>query len=109
MWYANAIMSSKKHTINKTRTLITRLIWYVVGVIAALLALRIVLLLFSANPETLFVDFVYSLSGIFVVPFSGIFAQPDYTRFYVDTSSIVAIIVYWIIAIGLAKLINLDR
>lgn len=102
-------MSSKKHAINKTRTLITRLIWYIVGVIAALLALRIVLLLLNANPETPFVDLVYSLSSIFVVPFSGIFTQPDYTRVYVDTSSIIAIVVYWIVGIGLAKLINLDR
>lgn len=102
-------MSSKKHAIHKTRTLITRLIWYIVGVIAALLALRIVLLLLNANPETPFVDLVYSLSNIFVVPFSGIFTQPDYTRVYVDTSSIIAIVVYWIVAIGLVKLINLDR
>lgn len=102
-------MSSKKHTINKTRTLITRLIWYITGVIAALLALRIALLLLNANAETPFVDLVYSLSNIFVVPFSGIFAQPDFTRVYVDTSSIIAIVVYWIVAIGLAKLINLDR
>lgn len=102
-------MSNKKHAINQTRTLITRLIWYIVGVIAALLALRIVLLLLNANAETPFVDLVYSLSNIFVVPFSGIFTQPDYTRVYVDTSSIIAIVVYWIVAIGLVKLINLDR
>lgn len=107
--YAKATMSSKKHAINKTRTLVTRLIWYIVGVIAALLALRIVLLLLNANAETPFVDLVYSLSNIFVVPFSGIFAQPDFTRVYVDTSSIIAIVVYWIVGIGLAKLINLDR
>lgn len=109
LWYTNAIMSTRKHSINSTRTILTRLIWYIVGVIAALLMLRIVLLLFNANPETPFVDFVYSLSAIFVIPFAGIFAQPDYTRVYVDTSSIVAIVVYWIVAIGLVKLINLDR
>ena len=109
LWYANAIMSNRKHSINNMRTILTRLIWNVVGVIAALLILRIVLLLFNANPETPFVDLVYNLSAIFVVPFAGIFAQPDYTRVYVDTSSIVAIVVYWIVAIALAKLINLDR
>lgn len=99
----------KKPTINTNRVVVTRAIWYLFGVIAAILALRITLLMLSANPETPFVDFVYSLSSIFVVPFYGIFDQPDYTRFYVDTSSIVAIVVYWLLAVGLAKLVNLTR
>ena len=99
----------KKPVVKTNRVILTRAIWYLLGVITAILALRIILLMLSANPETPFVDFVYSVSSIFVVPFYGIFNQPDYTRFYVDTSSIVAIIVYWLLAVGLAKLINLTR
>lgn len=99
----------KKPVVKTNRVILTRAIWYIFGVIAAILALRIVLLMLSANPATPFVDFVYSISGIFVVPFYGIFDQPDYTKFYVDTSSIVAIVVYWLLAVGLAKLVNLTR
>jgi len=94
---------------NTNRVVLTRAVWYILGVIAAILALRIVLLMLSANPETPFVEFVYSLSSIFIVPFYGIFEEPDYTRFYLDTSSIVAIVVYWLLAIGLVKLINLTK
>lgn len=99
----------KKPVVKTNRVILTRAIWYLLGVVTAILALRIALLMLSANPETPFVDFVYSMSSIFVVPFYGIFNQPDYTRFYVDTSSIVAIIVYWLLAVGLAKLVNLTR
>lgn len=99
----------KKPVVKTNRVVLTRAIWYLLGVVVAILALRIVLLMLSANPETPFVEIVYAISGIFVVPFYGIFDQPDYTRFYIDTSSIVAIVVYWLIAMGLAKLINLTR
>ncbi len=99
----------KKQVVKTNRVVITRAVWYILGVITAILALRIVLLMLSANPETPFVAFVYDVSSIFVVPFYGIFDQPDYTRFYVDTSSIVAIVIYWLLAVGLAKLINLTR
>lgn len=99
----------KKPVVKTNRVVLTRAIWYILGVITAILALRIVLLMLSANPETPFVAFVYDVSSIFVVPFYGIFDQPDYTRFYVDTSSIVAIVIYWLLAVGLAKLINLTR
>lgn len=99
----------KKPSVKTNRVVLTRAIWYLFGVITAVLVLRIVLLMLSANPETPFVSFVYAISGIFVVPFYGIFDQPDYTRFYVDTSSIVAIVVYWLLAVGLVKLVNLTR
>ena len=99
----------KKQVVKTNRVVITRAVWYILGVVTAILALRIVLLMLSANPETPFVAFVYDVSSIFVVPFYGIFDQPDYTRFYVDTSSIVAIVIYWLLAVGLAKLINLTR
>lgn len=99
----------RKPAVKTNRIVLTRAIWYIFGVIAAILALRTVLLMLSANPETPFVEFVYNLSNIFVVPFYGIFDEPDYTRFYVDTSSLVAIVVYWLVAVGLTKLVNLTR
>ena len=99
----------KKSNAKANRIVLTRAIWYIFGFIAALLALRIVLLMLSANPDTPFVQLVYAMSGIFVVPFYGIFEGPDYRSFYVDTSSIVAIIVYWLLAFGATKLVNLTR
>ena len=84
-----------------------RVVWYVVGFVIALLALRVVLLLFGAN-RVGFVDFVYSFSGIFSAPFANIFATPSYDgKFYLDSASLVAIVIYGLVGWGVAKLFTL--
>jgi hypothetical protein len=85
-----------------------RVIYYIAGFIIALLALRLVLLLLAANQGAPFVDFVYALSSVFAWPFYGIFSyQPSYGQSTFEISTVVAIIVYALLAIGLAKLFTL--
>ena len=85
--------------------LIHKVVWWIAGVIIALLALRVILLLLAANQGAPFVDFVYGLSGIFAWPFFGIFGYtPAYGQSVLEVSSIFAIIVYALIAWGIAKL-----
>ena len=85
--------------------LIHKVVWWIAGVIIALLALRVILLLLAANQGAPFVDFIYGLSGIFAWPFFGIFGYtPSYGQSVLEVSSIFAIIVYALIAWGIAKL-----
>lgn len=85
-----------------------RVVYYVTGVIVALLTLRIALLLLAANEGSPFVDFVYGLSGVFAGPFYGIFSyQPAYGQSVFEISSVVAIVVYALVAVGLGKLFTL--
>lgn len=87
-----------------------RIVYYVVGVIIALLALRIVLLLLAANEGSAFVDFVYAVSGLFAMPFYGMFNYtPTYGQSVFEISSLVAIIVYALIGVGIAKLFSLTK
>jgi len=86
-----------------------RVIYYIGGVIIALLALRVLLQLFGANQGSDFVSFIYGLSGIFAAPFFGMFGEPTFGASHLDTSAIVAIIVYALVTVGLAKLITLSR
>jgi tetrahydromethanopterin S-methyltransferase subunit F len=87
-----------------------RIVYYLAGVITALLALRIVLLLLAANQGSGFVDFIYALSGFFAMPFYGIFNyQPSYGQSIFEISSVVAIIVYGLAALGIAKLFTLTK
>jgi hypothetical protein len=94
-----------------TRFTLVNGVWYLVGVVEVLLALRFALKLFGANPRSGFVDFVYSLSGFFTAPFRGIFSTPtaegDITTAVFETSTVVAIVVYALIGWGLAKLLTL--
>lgn len=85
-----------------------RVIWFVAGVIIALLALRFVLVLLGANRSNDFVDLIYTLSYPFAVPFFGIFnydVQYGIARF--ELSTLIAIAIYALIAWGLARLVTI--
>lgn len=86
-----------------------RVIYYIGGALIALLVARFLLLLFGAAQGNAFVDFIYSLSGVFVWPFNGIFGEPSYGASLFDSSTLVAIIVYGLLTIGIAKLFTLNR
>ena len=86
-----------------------RVIYYIGGVIIALLAVRLLLQLLGANQENGFVDFIYGLSGIFVTPFFGIFGEPTFGQSQFETSTLVAIVVYSLVIFGIAKLLTVTR
>lgn len=86
-----------------------RIVYYIGGVIISLIALRLLFLLLGANQGSAFVDFIYGISGIFVAPFVGIFGEPTFGVSYVETSSIVAIIIYALITVGIGRLFTLNR
>lgn len=91
-----------------SRVVLSRIIWFVVGVIVAFLAARMVLMLLAANQGSAFVDFVYSVSGIFAAPFFGVFGYtPAYGNSVFEIHSLVAIAVYALIAWGIVKLVNI--
>lgn len=91
------------------RVVAARVVWYIAGFIIALLLIRIVLFLLGANQGSGFVDFIYAVSGVFAAPFSGIFPAPQYGKFFFDTASVVAIVVYALVAWGIAKLFTLNE
>ena len=86
-----------------------RVVWFIVGVINTLIALRFVLLLLGANQGAGFTDFTYTMSAPLVAPFVGIFGEPAYGRSVFEISSLLAILVYTLIGLGIAKLITLAR
>lgn len=90
------------------RVVAQRVVWYIAGVIIALLAVRLLLFLFGANQGSGFVDFVYAVTWVFAAPFYGIFPQPAYGASVLDTASLVAIVVYALVAWGVAKLFTLN-
>lgn len=81
-------------------------IWYLVGIVDALLVLRLVFFMFGARAVG-FADLLYSITDPLVAPFRGIFAAPKIDGAYFDTASIVAIIVYALLGWVVARLIDL--
>ncbi len=86
-----------------------RIVYYIGGVIVAILFVRFILQLLGANPGSDFVGFMYGLSGFFAAPFFGILGEPTFGASQFETSTLVAIIVYSLITIGIAKLIDLTQ
>lgn len=71
----------------------------VIGAVWALLGLRFILKLFSANPTHEFVNWVYETSGEVLGPFRGIFPSANLDGFIFDFTALFAMLVYGIIGL----------
>ena len=89
------------------RAWISRIVYFVLGVVEVILLLRLIFRLLGANESSDFVMFLYNLSHIFVGPFNGIFNDQALGRSVFEISTVVAMIVYALIAWGLVSLGNL--
>lgn len=87
------------------------LIYFLFGALDILLAFRLVLKLTGASILSAFVGLIYSFTGIFILPFEGIFrmwfAQGAGTTSVFEPATLVAIVVYAVLAVGIVKLIRI--
>ena len=80
-------------------------IYLVFAVIEALIAIRVILRALGANSQAGFAEFVYGLSAPLVAPFAGLFGNPQAGGSVLELHSIVAFIVYALVAWLLGKLV----
>src|SRR5665648_709168 len=85
-----------------------RIVYYILGLLEVILGFRLVFKLLGANPGSGFVSFIYSISEIFLVPFNAIFRSASTrgieTEALLEPSTIIAMVVYALIAWGIVKL-----
>jgi hypothetical protein len=85
-------------------------IYFIFGALEILLAFRLILKLMGASTASAFVRFIYSVSAIFIWPFEGIFrravSEGIETASVLEPSTIVALIVYAVIAWGVVRLVG---
>lgn len=86
---------------------ITQIIWFVVGFFEVLLALRLVLKLTAANQASDFTQLIFGFTRPFVMPFLGMFPNAATDGFEFEPASVVAMIVYFLIGLGLARLVRI--
>ena len=75
----------------------TYVIWLVLVMLESLLALRVGLKLIGANEASPFAVLVYSLSNLFVFPFTGLTGTPASGGMVLEISSLIAMLVYALI------------
>jgi hypothetical protein len=87
------------------------LVYYFLGALEILLAFRLVLQLTGASLASGFVRLIYNITGILVMPFNGIFskgyAQGLETTSVLEPGTVVAIVVYALLAWGIVKIIKI--
>lgn len=81
-------------------------VWYVVGILDALLALRLLFSLFGAN-DTGFASLIYGVTHPFIVPFAGIFPTPAAGVGYFDVAALLAMVVYYLIGWAIVALVDM--
>jgi len=77
---------------------ITQLIWLFLGILEALIALRIGLKLIGANPASPIVALIYGFTSLFLFPFEGMIATPSSGSIVLELSSFFAMLIYALIA-----------
>lgn len=85
----------------------TAITYFVLGVLEVIMGLRLLFRLLGANEDNSFITFLYSLSHVFVGPFNGIFNDQALGRSVFELSTVVAMLVYALIAWGLVSLFRL--
>lgn len=80
-------------------------IWLLFGLIMGLLAVRFVLKLLGANESAGFANFIYVASSPFLAPFNNLFGNPASSGMVLEMNTIVAIVVYMLVAWLIAKLV----
>jgi hypothetical protein len=92
---------------------IVKYIYYLLGVLEVFFAFRFIFKILGANAESTFVSFIYSSTNLFLAPFAGIFrfavADGIETKSVLEPNLIIGMIVYALLALGIAKLIEINR
>ena len=83
----------------------TQWIWLGLGIIEVLIGLRVLLKLIVANPESPFAAFIYNISGFFLFPFAGLVGTPTSGGMELEISSIIAMLVYALLAWGIERIV----
>ncbi len=89
-----------------TLSKITNFVWLVFGMLESLLFLRLFLKLIAANPANPFANFIYSTSGLFLWPFTGLTANPAIGGQVLEVNTLIAMIVYTLIGWAVVGLIS---
>jgi hypothetical protein len=84
---------------------VTQLIWLLLGILEALIALRIGLKLIGANPASPIVALIYGFTSLFLFPFAGMIATPSSGSIVLELSSLFAMLIYALVAWAVERIV----
>ena len=84
---------------------VSALIGFFFTVVEGLIGLRVVLKLIDANSKNAFASFTYNITALFVAPFNSLMGNPAMGGNVLEITSLVALIVYAVLAAVLIRLV----
>ncbi|HVS79628.1 MAG TPA: YggT family protein [Candidatus Paceibacterota bacterium] len=87
----------------------TQVVWYIFSVVETILLFRFILKLIGANTGAAFTQFVYAISYPFAAPFLYVVGSPRVFGSTIEWSTLIAMLVYWVIAWGIVRLIVMGK
>lgn len=83
----------------------TQLVWLLLGILEAFLALRFILKLIAANPANPFAVFIYGFTDLFLWPFAGLTGTPSAAGMVLEIPTMIAMLVYALIGWAVERII----
>lgn len=87
----------------------TQIVWYILGILEVMLLFRFILKLLGANPDAGFSSFVYGFTYVFAAPFISVFRASYVSGSIFEWTTLLAMLVYWIIAMGIVNLFLMGK
>jgi uncharacterized protein YggT (Ycf19 family) len=84
-----------------------QIVWFVTGLVDALLAIRFTMKLLGASAQSDFTVFIYGVTAALVAPFRGIFPDSGQNGYVLEPASLVAIAIYALIGWAVVSLIRI--
>jgi uncharacterized protein YggT (Ycf19 family) len=84
-----------------------RVIYLILGIVEALLLIRLILKLLAANPVAGFSSLIYGITAPLVAPFVGVFPNAQGDASVLEVATILAMIVYALLAWGIVRLVEI--
>lgn len=82
--------------VDPTLAQLFRILWFGLGVLEAMLAVRFLLALLGANPRNAFASLVYAVTWPFTAPFATLFPTPAAGGSVFELTTLIAMLVYFL-------------
>ncbi|MDP2665020.1 MAG: YggT family protein [bacterium] len=87
----------------------TQIIWYILGILEALMMFRFVLKLLGANSAAGFTSFIYTITTPIVTPFLSVFRISKVGGSIFEWTTLLAMLVYLLIAWAIIKFFVMSK
>jgi YggT family protein len=84
---------------------VTQILWLLLGLLEAGIALRVVFKLIAVNAANPFATLLYNVTNLFVAPFASLTGAPAVGPMVLEISSILAMIVYFLLAWAVERIV----